>query len=31
MDWNDYLDDMRGNLREMRKSAPEALKGFGDL
>ncbi|MFD0978080.1 alkylhydroperoxidase AhpD family core domain-containing protein [Tropicimonas sediminicola] len=31
MDWNSYLDDMKGNLREMHKSAPETMKGFGAL
>lgn len=31
MDWNDYLDDMKGNLREMHRSIPETMKGFGAL
>ncbi|WP_068113957.1 carboxymuconolactone decarboxylase family protein [Tropicimonas marinistellae] len=31
MDWNEYLDDMKGNLREMHKTHPDMMKGFGAL
>ncbi|MFV0358758.1 carboxymuconolactone decarboxylase family protein [Tropicimonas sp.] len=31
MDWNAYLDEMKGSLREMRRSIPEVMKGFGAL
>lgn len=31
MDWNSYLDEMNGQLRELGKASPETTKGFGTL
>lgn len=31
MDWPAYMTEIRGNLRELNKAAPEATKGFGVL
>lgn len=31
MDWNNFVDDMNGQLRELSKAIPETTKGFGAL
>ncbi|MDV7142680.1 carboxymuconolactone decarboxylase family protein [Tropicimonas sp. TH_r6] len=31
MDWNNFVDDMNGQLRELGKTIPETTKGFGVL
>ncbi len=31
MDWNNFVDDMNGQLRELSKTIPDTTKGFGTL
>ena len=31
MDWNQYLADMKTDLRTLNRTIPEAAKGFGSL
>ncbi|NDR57238.1 carboxymuconolactone decarboxylase family protein [Aliiruegeria sabulilitoris] len=31
MDWNNFVDDMNSQLRELSKANPEVTKGFGTL
>ena len=31
MDWNNFVDDMTVQLRELNKTIPETAKGFGAL
>ena len=31
MDWNNFVDDMNVQLRELSKTIPETTKGFGAL
>ena len=31
MDWNNFVDDMTDQLRELNKTIPETAKGFGAL
>lgn len=31
MDWNEFVSDMSGQLRELNKTIPETAKGFGAL
>ena len=31
MDWTSYVEEMRGNLRELNRTIPETAKGFGVL
>lgn len=31
MDWNDFVDDMSEQLRELNRAIPETAKGFGAL